>query len=60
MPTARGLTGPFTEWRLGALPLVTLMGVKGKSSYGTRKPLVPSNEVDVNSHAYNRLKEMKN
>ena len=31
MPTARGLTGPSSEWRLGALPLTSLMIVKGKS-----------------------------
>lgn len=31
MPTARGLTGPLAEWRLGAIPIMGMMGVKGMS-----------------------------
>lgn len=59
MPTARGLTGPSSEWRLGALPLTSLMIVKGKSQYGQRKAVVPSVEVDVNSKAFYELKAQR-
>lgn len=60
MPTARGLSGPVSEWRLGALPFISLMTVKGKSQYGARKPVVESYEVDVNSKAFLKCREQRN
>lgn len=60
MPTARGLSGAVTDWRLGALPFISLMTVKGKSQYGKRQAVVESYEVDTNSKAFLKCREQRN
>ena len=52
LTTARGLSGPVSNWRLGGIPLSSLMKLKAKSQYGRNKVVLPSSEVDLYSKAY--------
>ena len=56
MPTARGLTGQASKWRVGAIPLTAIMRVKGRSQYGRNKAVVPSSEVDLRSPAFTKTR----
>lgn len=54
MTTARGLSGEVSNWRLGGIPISSIMKIKARSQYGRNKPVVVSAEVDLNSKAYLR------
>ena len=55
MTTARGLVGPVSKWKVGAIPLTGVMKVKGRSQYGRNIPMVTSAEVDLTAKAFQTL-----
>ena len=55
MTTARGLVGEVSHWKVGGIPLTSMMNVKAKSIYGRNKAIVPSFEVDLNAKAFQTL-----
>ena len=52
LTTARGLSGPVSSWRLGGIPISSLVKLKAKSQYGRNVVVLPSAEVDLYSKAY--------
>ena len=52
MTTARGLTGAVSTWRLGGLPISSIMKLKAKSQYGRNRVVLPSADVDLYSKAF--------
>ena len=52
----RGVTGPIANWRLGGVPLFSLLKVKKKSSYGRDMLTIASEEVDMNGRAFQHVK----
>lgn len=60
MTTARGLSGAVDQWRVGAIPITSILKIKAKSQYGRNKVLVPSAEVDLKAPAFQKyLSERK-
>lgn len=55
LTTARGLSGDVAKWRLGGIPISSVMKLKAKSQYGRNKVVTTSAEVDLFSKAYLKL-----
>lgn len=58
-PTARGLINPLDDWCLGAIPLISMLSVSHKSSYGKIKAIVESADVDLNGESFKELKRTR-
>lgn len=55
--TARGLASDPTDWKVGGVPLTSLMKKKNKSSvYGKDQVMIRSEEVDLEGGAYQKVK----
>lgn len=55
--TARGLASNPADWKVGGVPLISMMTKKNKSSvYGKDQVMVPSEEVDLNGGTYLKTK----
>lgn len=50
--TVRGLNSPASRWRMGGIPLTSMMAIKGKSQYGINQLLIPSSVVDLSAPAF--------
>jgi 6-phosphofructokinase 1 len=55
--TARGLTSPASEWKVGAVPLIAMMDIKTRSSvYGKDQVYIQSGEVDLSNLVFQKAK----
>lgn len=53
---ARMIAGPLDSWRIGGVPIVTMLRNLPKTGYNHGYLVVPSEEVNLNAEPYQRLK----
>ena len=54
--TAQQASGPSEKWRVGGVPLLSMLRSQPKSGYKRSDLVVPSEEVDLNGETYQRMK----
>ena len=54
--TARGLTDHPSKWKVGGVPIISLLAYKNSEVYGRSNLQVPSEMVDTRSGVFQRLK----
>jgi hypothetical protein len=57
--TANQITNTPDKWRVGGVPLLSLVRSQPKSGYSRATLVVPSEEVDLNGEAYQSMKAVE-
>jgi hypothetical protein len=57
--TAQLINEPATKWRIGGVPLLSMVRSQPKSGYHRADLVVPSEEVDLNGEPYQRMKAVE-
>lgn len=57
--TAHQITAPAKKWRVGGVPLLSLLRSQPKSGFKRSDLVVPSDEVDLSGEAYQRMKAVE-
>jgi 6-phosphofructokinase len=57
--TAQQITGPAKKWRVGGVPLLSMVRSQPKSGFKRTDLVVASEEVDLNGEIYQRMKAVE-
>ena len=57
--TAQNVTSDPSNWRVGGIPLLSLLRSQPKSGYKRSELVVPSEEVDLSGQVYQRVKALE-
>jgi 6-phosphofructokinase 1 len=57
--TAQQISGPVARWRVGGVPLLSLLRSQPKAGYARAALVVPSEEVDLNGEIYQKMKTVE-
>lgn len=57
--TAQQLIGPAKKWRIGGVPILSMVRSQPKSGFKRTDLVVPSEEVDLNGEIYQRMKAVE-
>lgn len=57
--TAQQITSPAAKWRVGGVPILAMVRSQPKSGFSRAELVVPSEEVDLNGEAYQRMKAVE-
>jgi len=57
--TIQQITGPANKWRVGGVPLMSLVRSQPKSGFSRTDLVVASEEVDLNGEIYQRMKAVE-